>query len=95
MSANKQPKTSDVNDNATQKAGQISDSPTEAPESGDPLVEGRSRGRIVDRPTGKAGKPANTTVKGGKASHNDNTSGGSGHVSQATESGRQRALPDQ
>ena len=64
----------------------------QAAASGEPGVSGRSHGRIIDEQGRAAGAPEQAE---GNAStsreHNDNTSGKSGKVSQATESGRQRA----
>ena len=92
MNGNKNASEPDSADNATHATGASDDSPTEAMESGEPSIQGRSRGRIIkgrDEKSGKSGAEQN------RSGHNDNTSGGSGKIGQATESGRQRALPDE
>jgi len=69
------------------------DDPGQAFEEGEPKLSGRSHGEIInDQGTG-AGKEAADDQGKSHRGHNDNTSGSSGKTSQATESGRQRAMP--
>ena len=76
-----------------QNNGELNDDPGQAAESGEPRLTGRSHGEIInDQGTG-AGKPADASQPQTRPGHHDNTSGASGKESQATESGRQRAIP--
>jgi hypothetical protein len=64
-----------------------------APESGEPSEAGRLRGQVIDE-SGTAEGKINDAAGGKKnLNHNDNTSGKSGRIDQAPESGRQRATP--
>ena len=65
----------------------------QAAESGEPRVSGRSHGEIIDDLGTGAGKNPEAQTGQPKGGHNDNTSGKSGNIDQATESGRQRAIP--
>jgi hypothetical protein len=64
-----------------------------APASGEPAETGRSRGQVIDASGRAAGKIPDWEDHGKKPAHNDNTSGKSGRIDQAPESGRQRATP--
>lgn len=83
-------KKSQENKAATQGA---SPNTGEAFESGEPREVGRSHGQIIDDLGTGAGKQSTSTTDQEQPGHNDNTSGQSGKTSQATESGRQRAIP--
>ena len=67
------------------------DNTGQAFESGEPKLTGRSHGQAIDEKGAAAGKDAIKDQEKNAPRHNDNTSGGSGKTSQATESGRQRA----
>ncbi len=70
------------------------DNPGQAFEEGEPKLTGRSHGEIIDDQGAGAGKEAMEEQQDKRRrGHNDNTSGASGKISQAPESGRQRATP--
>jgi hypothetical protein len=75
------------------KAKGMNDDPTQAIESGEPKLTGRSRGEVIDDQGTGAGKETLAGKNSSQPGHNDNTSGQSGKTSQAPASGRQRATP--
>ena len=82
---------------STSKPGQgpqdLTDDVRQAAESGEPELTGRSHGHVINDMGAPAGSPDNAPAgKSNPAQHNDNTGGKSGKISQATESGRQRAI---
>lgn len=70
------------------------DSVTEAPESGEPAIAGRSQGQILTEKNKEPAGLEHPSPEDKPQHHNDPTGGESGKVSQATESGRQRAVPE-
>lgn len=84
---------------AKQSPGRLSDDVRQAAASGEPSLTGRTHGHPINgqgsvsqSAQSQSEKQSAGSQKGKKHSHNDNTSGKSGKVSQATESGRQRAV---